>query len=83
MEFDKNLDMHFSVVRVVLLFLQVFFRQLCQYHLSHYRNTFTACCITYLVDDNVLHLPIFATLLLDLIVELLINLIRPDLGQTD
>ena len=43
----------------------------------------TACCIAYLVDDNVLHLPIFATLLLDLIVELLINLIRSDLGQSD
>ena len=44
---------------------------------------FTACCIPYLVDDNILHLPIFATLLLDLIVELLINLIRSDLGQID
>ena len=54
-----------------------FFRQLCQYHLSR------ACCIPYLVDDNILHLPIFATLLLDLIVELLINLIRSDLGQID
>ena len=40
-EFDKNFDMHFSVVRVVLLLLQVFFRQMCQYHLSHYRNTFS------------------------------------------
>ena len=83
MKFDKNFDMHFSVVRVILLLLQVYFRQLYQYHSSHYKNTFTACCIPYLVDDNILHLPIFATLLLDLIVELLINLIRSDLGQTD
>ena len=33
MEFDKNFDMHFSVVRVILLLLQMFFHQFCLYTL--------------------------------------------------
>ena len=36
----------------------------------------------YLINDNVLHLAIFSTLLLDFLMQLLINLIRTDLVQT-
>ena len=76
MKLDKNFDMHLSIFRVILFLLKNRLSSLVRF--QNLQNMI-GC---YLINDNVLHLAIFSTLLLDFLMQLLINLIRTDLVQT-
>ena len=76
MELDKNFNMNLSVFRVILFLLKNRFSSLAR--LQNFQNMFGR----YLVNDDVLHLAVLSTLLLDFLMQFLINLIRTDLVQT-